>query len=182
MSGVEGQTISGRARAIRVLCLDVDGVLTDGRLLLGDNGVEYKAFFSRDGHGIKMLMSAGLEVAVITGRQSKVVAQRMSALGVRRVYQGHERKLPVFEAMLGELGLTPAQAGYVGDDVLDLPVMRKAGLAVAVADADASVLDAAHWVTPSGGGRGAVREVCELLLKCQGCYESAIQRWLGDPV
>ncbi len=169
-----------RARRIRLLCLDGDGVLTDGRLLLGDHSVEYKAFFSRDGHGIKMLMSGGVEVAVITGRRSEVVARRMASLGVQRVYQGQERKLPVFQDMLRELGLDAEQAGYVGDDVLDLAVMRRAGLAVAVADADATVLDAAHWVTPSPGGRGAVREVCELLLKSQGRYESAIECWLGE--
>lgn len=168
-----------RARRLRVLCLDVDGVLTDGRLLLGDNGVEYKAFFSRDGHGIKMLMSGDVMVAVITGRRSQLVADRMAALGVEHVYQGHERKLPVFQRLLEDLGLAASQAGYVGDDVLDLAVMRACGLAVAVADADASVRDAAHWVTPSPGGRGAVREVCELILKAQDRYQAAIDRWLG---
>ena len=168
-----------RARHIRLLCLDVDGVLTDGRLLLGDNGVEYKAFFSRDGHGIKMLMSGNVEVAVITGRRSQVVADRMTALGVERVHQGHERKLPVFEALLEELRLNASEAAYVGDDVLDLAVMQRAGLAVAVADADASVCRVAHWVTPRPGGRGAVRDVCELILNAQGRYEAAIQRWLS---
>lgn len=179
-AGDAASTLERRAQAIRLLCLDVDGVLTDGRLLLGDNGVEYKAFFSRDGHGMKMLMSAGVEVAVITGRRSEVVARRMQALGVTRVYQGHERKLPVFRSLIEELGLAPAEAAYVGDDVLDLPVMREVGLAVAVADADRSVLGMAHWVTPSTGGRGAVRETCELLLRAQDRYQLALERWLGD--
>jgi 3-deoxy-D-manno-octulosonate 8-phosphate phosphatase (KDO 8-P phosphatase) len=179
LPGVD-QAVAERARAVRLLCLDVDGVLTDGRLLLGDNGVEYKAFFSRDGHGIKMAMSAEVDVAVITGRRSEVVAQRMQTLGVQRVFQGHERKLPVFRSLLEELGLQPHQAAYVGDDVLDLPVMREVGLAVAVADADVEVRRRAHWITPSPGGRGAVRETCELLLHAQGRYREALQRWLGD--
>ena len=172
--------IAQRARQVELLCLDVDGVLTDGRLLLGDNGVEYKAFFSRDGHGLKMLMSAGITVAVITGRQSQVVSQRMAALGITHVFQGHERKLPVYESLIEDLGLAAQQSAYVGDDVLDLPVMQRVGLAVAVADADASVRETAHWVTASPGGRGAVRETCELLLRTQGRYESAIRRWLED--
>ena len=170
-----------RARRIELLALDVDGVLTDGRLFLGDNGVEYKAFFSRDGHGIKLLMAAGVEVAVITGRRSKVVADRMSGLGVARVHQGQERKRPVFDAILAELGLAPEQAAYVGDDLVDLPVLRACGLAVAVADADPRVQAAAHWCTSSPGGRGAVREVCELILHARGALDGALAPWLEDP-
>lgn len=168
-----------RARRVTVLCLDVDGVLTDGRLLLGDNGVEYKAFFSRDGHGIKMLMSGDVTVAVITGRRSQVVADRMAALGVEHVYQGHERKLPVFKELLEELAVDASRAAFVGDDVLDLAAMQHAGFAVAVADADESVRRVAHWVTPHDGGRGAVRDVCELILRAQDRYQAAIDRWLG---
>jgi 3-deoxy-D-manno-octulosonate 8-phosphate phosphatase (KDO 8-P phosphatase) len=170
-----------RAERIELLALDVDGVLTDGRLFLGDNGVEYKAFFSRDGHGIKLLMGAGVEVAVITGRSSKVVANRMSALGVKRVHQGKDRKRPVFDAMLRELGLDATRAAYVGDDLVDLPVMRACGLAVAVADADPRVRAAAHWSTTSPGGRGAVREVCELILAARGALDSALEPWLENP-
>ena len=169
-----------RAKRIRLLCLDVDGVLTDGNLLIGDNGVEYKAFYSRDGHGIKMLMSGDIDVAVITGRRSQAVTDRMASLGVKHLFQGHERKLPVFQSLLRELRLEAEQAAYVGDDILDLSVMRSAGLAVAVADADASVRSAAHWVTSTRGGRGAVREVCELILNAQGRYQAAVDRWLVD--
>lgn len=169
-----------RAARIELLALDVDGVLTDGRLFLGDNGVEYKAFFSRDGHGIKLLLAAGVEVAVITGRRSKVVAQRMSSLGVARVHQGHDDKRPVFDGIVRELGLDATRAAYVGDDLVDLPVMRACGLAVAVADADTRVCAAAHWCTPSRGGRGAVREVCELILAARGALDAALAPWLGD--
>lgn len=169
--------IMERAARIELLALDVDGVLTDGRLFLGDNGVEYKAFFSRDGHGIKLLMAAGVEVAVITGRTSKVVADRMSALGVGRVHQGQDRKRPVFEAVLREIGLDAAHAAYVGDDLVDLPVMRACGLAVAVADADPRVRACAHWCTASPGGRGAVREVCELILAARGALDAALAPW-----
>jgi len=170
-----------RAARIGLLVLDVDGVLTDGRLYLGDNGVEYKAFHSRDGHGIKLLMGAGVEVAVITGRRSQVVAERMQALGVRRVHQGQEHKRPVFEALLADTGLDRGRAAYVGDDLVDLPVMRACGLAVAVADADPRVRAAAHWVTASGGGRGAVREVCELVLEARGELDAALAPWLDEP-
>lgn len=169
-----------RAAGIALLVLDVDGVLTDGRLYLGDNGVEYKAFYSRDGHGVKLLLAAGVKVAVITGRRSQVVAQRMEALGVRHVHQGDDRKRPIFERVLRELDLDASRAAYVGDDLVDLPVMRACGLAVAVADADPRVLAQAHWRTNSPGGRGAVREVCELLLAARGALDAALAPWLED--
>ncbi len=167
-----------RAARIELLALDVDGVLTDGSLYLGDNGVEYKAFFSRDGHGMKLLMAAGVEVAVITGRRSQVVADRMSALGVRHVHQGDDRKRPVFDALLASLGMDARCAAYVGDDLVDLPVMQACGLAVAVADADPRVIARAHWRTTHPGGRGAVREVCELLLHARGALDAALEPWL----
>ena len=168
-----------RAATIELLVLDVDGVLTDGSLYLGDNGVEYKAFFSRDGHGIKLLMGAGVEVAVITGRSSKVVADRMRSLGVTRVHQGSDSKRSVFDGLVEDLALDPRRAAYVGDDLVDLPVMRVCGLAVAVADADPRVRHAAHWCTPSPGGRGAVREVCELILEARGALDAALAPWTG---
>ncbi len=167
-----------RAARIELLALDVDGVLTDGRLYLGDNGVEYKAFHTRDGHGIKLLMAAGVEVAVITGRRSQVVADRMAALGVTRVHQGQDRKKPVFDALLGDLGIDAGRAAYMGDDLVDLPVLRACGLAVAVADADPRVVERAHFRTASAGGRGAVREVCELILRARGALDAALAPWL----
>lgn len=167
------------AANIRLLVLDVDGVLTDGSLYLGDNGVEYKAFYSRDGHGIKLLMASGVQVAVITGRRSQVVADRMAALGVTHVHQGDDRKGPVFDALLKALALEPEQAAYVGDDLVDLPVMARCGLAIAVADADPRVIRAARLTTRCAGGRGAVREVCELILDAQGNLQAALAPWLG---
>lgn len=167
-----------RASGVRLVAFDVDGVLTDGRLLLGDNGVEYKAFNTRDGLGIKLLLQAGVEVAIITGRRSDVVAQRMESLGVRHVYQGCSDKLPYFEQLLGALGLAADQAAYVGDDIPDLQVMLAAGLAVAVSDAHTLVRRHAHWVSPSAGGHGAAREVCEFVLDSQGLLQDMYRRYV----
>ena len=175
------QAVRLSAAKVRVLVLDVDGVLTDGSLYLGDNAVEYKAFYSRDGHGIKLLMASGVQVAVITGRRSQVVTDRMAALGVTHVYQGEDRKGPIFNALLETLTLEAEQAAYVGDDLVDLPVMTRCGLSVAVADADPRVLRAASFTTRCAGGRGAVREVCELILAAQGNLDSALAPWLGTP-
>lgn len=171
-----------RAARIRLVVFDVDGVLTDGRLLIGDNGVEYKAFHSRDGHGMKMLAQTGVELAIITGRRSQLVAERMASLGISHVHQGHESKLPVFERLLADLGLEAAQAAYVGDDVVDLPIMSRVGLAVAVANAHPLVLDNAHWRTHSDGGRGAAREVCDLVMHAQGTLEGVHRGYLGGRV
>ncbi len=178
MSGGVPAQVLERAARVRLLALDVDGVLTDGMLHLGDNGVEYKSFYSRDGHGLKLLMRSGVEVAVITGRRSKLVSERMASLGVTKVYQGRERKLPVFLDLLDQLALEPTQTAYVGDDVVDLPVLRHTGLAIAVADADPRVVSRAHWCTRLPGGRGAVREVCDLILQAQGRFDEALSQWL----
>jgi 3-deoxy-D-manno-octulosonate 8-phosphate phosphatase (KDO 8-P phosphatase) len=167
-----------RAREVRLAILDVDGVLTDGALFLGDDGQQYKAFNSKDGHGMRMLLDSGVRIAILTGRVSKVVEHRMHDLGVDLVLQGHREKLPAFESLLAQTGLEAAQVCYVGDDVVDVPVLRRAGLAVAVQDAHAIAKDHAHWVTPSGGGRGAVREVCELILRAQGNLERALAPYL----
>lgn len=157
-----------RARAIELVIFDVDGVLTDGTLFLGDDGQEYKAFNSRDGHGMVMLRESGVTLAVITGRQSEVVRIRMEGLGVEHVYQGRRDKLPAYLALKDQLGIDDGRIAYVGDDVVDLPVMRRVGLAVAVADAHPLVRAQAHWVTSANGGRGAARDVCEFLLDAQG--------------
>lgn len=170
--------IFDKAAQIRLLIFDVDGVLTDGSLFLGDDGQEYKAFHSRDGHGIKMLLSHGVEVAIITGRSSQVVEHRMKNLGVSRVYQGQLDKTKAFQALLAEMELKPEQVAYVGDDVVDLPVMRKVGLAIAVQDAHPLVKQHAHWQTPHGGGRGAARDVCEMLLEAQGKLAAEMEKYL----
>jgi len=153
-----------RAAAIRLCVFDLDGVFTDGSLTFDAGGSEIKTFFVRDGYGIKALRAAGVQVAVISGRSSEVVSCRMQELGVTRVFQGDDDKLPIFRALVDELGLTREQVAYVGDDVLDIPVLRASGLPIAVADAHSAVLAESHWTTPSPGGRGAVRDVCDLLL------------------
>jgi 3-deoxy-D-manno-octulosonate 8-phosphate phosphatase (KDO 8-P phosphatase) len=168
-----------RAQAIELVIFDVDGVLTDGSLYLGDDGQEYKAFNSRDGHGMTMLREAGIALAVITGRRSEVVRIRMESLGVEHVYQGRRDKWPAYEALRQACGLGDAQIAYVGDDVVDLPVMRQVGLAVAVADAHPLVRAHCHWQTKTAGGRGAAREVCEGLLAAQGKLDGLLARYLG---
>lgn len=170
--------IMDRAARIRLVVFDVDGVLTDGALFLGDDGQEYKAFHSRDGHGMKMLQETGVAIGIITGRTSQVVSHRMASLGIEHVYQGQRDKLPAFEGLITELGLTAEAVAYVGDDVVDLPAMRRAGLAIAVADAHPLVARHAHWRTPNGGGRGAARDVCELILEAQGVLDGLMQRYL----
>ncbi|NNG13673.1 MAG: 3-deoxy-manno-octulosonate-8-phosphatase KdsC [Gammaproteobacteria bacterium] len=167
-----------RAKTIKLVIFDVDGVLTDGSLFLGDDGLEYKAFNSRDGHGMKMLQASGVTVAIITGRSSKVVEYRMESLGIEHVYQGqHDKRLAFFE-LLGKMQLTPQQVAYVGDDVVDLPVMSKVGLAIAVQDAHPMVLKHAHWQTPSSGGRGAGRDVCEMLMEAHGVLQETLDSYL----
>ena len=172
------QDILEKARQIRVVIFDVDGVLTDGSLLLGDDGQEYKAFYSRDGHGMKMLRASGVEIAIITGRSSEVVKHRVADLGIEHVYQGQLDKIVAFEHLVGELGADADAIAYVGDDVVDLPVMRKVGFAIAVQDAHPLVKQHAHWQTPSNGGRGAARDVCELIMEAQGTLQAQLQRYL----
>ena len=169
-----------KAAKIKLLVFDVDGVLTDGSLIVGDDGEEYKAFYSKDGLGMKMLQQTGVEIAVITARTSNVVTHRMQNLGIKHIYQGQLEKLPAFEKILNELNLTEEQAAYVGDDVIDLPVMLRAGLAVTVADAHPLVKQHAHWQTPQCGGRGAARDVCELIMQAQGTLETQFQKYLGS--
>ena len=157
-----------RAGKILMLVLDVDGVLTDGKLYFDNAGNEMKAFNSRDGLGMKALQRCGIEVAVITGRKSAIVSQRMAQLDIRHVYQGCEDKLEAFTQLLETTGLNAEQVCYVGDDWVDLPVLLRAGLAISVADADEHVKEHVHWVTQRNGGEGAVREICNLILSAQG--------------
>ena len=171
------QEVIQKAKAIRLLIFDVDGVLTDGSLFLGDDGQEYKAFNSRDGHGMKMLQASGIDIAIITGRESKVVTVRMQSLGIRHVHQGAHDKLAVYDELRAHIGLEHDQIAYVGDDVVDLPVMRKTGLAIAVQDAHPLLLKHAHWQTPSVGGRGAGRDVCEMLMQAQGTLDGMLAQY-----
>lgn len=157
-----------KAKSTELVIFDVDGVLTDGSLFLGDDGQEYKAFHSRDGHGMVMLMQSGVKIAIITGRSSDVVRIRMESLGIEHVFQGHRDKLPPYLDLKVQLGIDDEHIAYVGDDVVDLPIMRRVGLAIAVQDAHPLVKQHAHWQTPHGGGRGAARDVCELIMEAQG--------------
>jgi len=172
------QDVLEKASRIRLVIFDVDGVLTDGNLYLGNNGEELKAFNIKDGLGIKLLMQSGIEIGIITGRSSELVAQRMESLGVKYVYQGQHEKLPAYQELLTKLELDPEQVAYVGDDLIDLPLMRRSGFAVAVQDAHSLVKQNAHWQTSLAGGKGAAREVCELLMKAQGTLDKAYQAFL----
>jgi 3-deoxy-D-manno-octulosonate 8-phosphate phosphatase (KDO 8-P phosphatase) len=170
--------VSARARDIRLLLCDVDGVLTDGCLWIDENGVESKRFHTRDGHGIKMLQQAGVEVCILSGRSSGAVTRRASELGMRHVYQGCGDKLPVCVNLLNQLGVAPEHVAYIGDDVVDLPVLLHVGLALTVRDAHPLVKQHAHFVTPSDGGKGAAREACELLLYARGSYAAQMRQFL----
>ena len=170
--------VNERAARIRLVIFDVDGVLTDGSLFIDADGRELKAFHSRDGHGMKMLMDSGVEIGIITGRTAAVVDHRMVSLGIRHVYQGQREKLPAFNELIGKLGLSADQVAYVGDDVVDLPILCRVGLAITVPEAHTLVQEHVHYVTSLAGGRGAAREVCELIMAAQGTLADRLQRYI----
>jgi 3-deoxy-D-manno-octulosonate 8-phosphate phosphatase (KDO 8-P phosphatase) len=174
------ENIWTRAQSIRLLLLDVDGVLTDGSLYFGPKGEALKVFNALDGHGIKMVRRAGIEVALISGRRSDAAYHRAKELGLTRFYEGLRDKVATMQELCSQLQITPQATAMVGDDLVDLPVMRRVGLAVAVADAVPEVIAAAHWVTSLPGGRGAVRQVCDLLLKAQGKWEEIVRAWAEE--
>jgi len=163
-----------RARDVKLMIFDVDGVMTDGTLYYSERGEELKAFNSRDGHGVKMLRQQGVEVALISARNSPAVALRAANLGIAHVHQGVEDKRGAYNGLLAQLGLNTQQSGYMGDDLLDLPLMTRCGFAATVPDAPQALLQRAHYVARAPGGRGAVREVCEFILHAQGALERAI--------
>lgn len=167
-----------RARQIRLIIFDVDGVLTDGSLILGDDGMEYKAFNSQDGLGMKMLKASGVDMAIITGRTSNVVAKRAESTGIGHFYQGVENKLEAFLNLLHDANLEPSQCAFMGDDVVDLPPMRRSGFAITVPDAPPLVKEHAHYVTRKDGGRGAVREIAEFIMQAQGTLETQMAPYL----
>lgn len=171
-------TLTEKAKKLKLLILDVDGVLTDGKLFFDNEGNEYKSFHARDGHGIKLLRQTGVEVAVISGRKSNSVALRMKNLGIEHVYQGHEHKKAAFYEIIKKLGITPEQAAHVGDDLLDLPIMIRVGMAIAVADANFAVKQHADWCTTLPGGQGAVREVCDFIMQAQGRFDEVLNSYL----
>ena len=167
-----------RAKLIRLVALDVDGVMTDGGLYLSDSGDEFKRFNSLDGHGIKMLRASGVEVAIITGRTSRCVEARAKNLGITHVYQGVERKLEAMVDLLGKLNLSRDTAAYMGDDVVDLCVMRHVGLAISVPESPDLVREYSNYVTKCSGGHGAVREACELIMSAQGTLDAQLAPYL----
>lgn len=174
--------IQEMAKNIRLVIFDVDGVLTDGSLFFDNNGEEYKAFNSKDGHGIRMLLESDIQVAIITGRQSEIVKHRANNLQIdpEYVYQGYRDKRPAFKELLKKTNLSVEQIAYVGDDVIDLPIMSQVGVAIAVNDAHAFVQKHANWVTQLPGGRGAVREVSEMILESQGKLDSLLHSYLAN--
>lgn len=163
-----------RAKALKLMIFDVDGVMTDGTLYYSERGEELKAFNIHDGHGIKMLKQYGVEVALITARRSRAVALRAANLGIAHLYQGVEDKRGAYAALLEQLGLAAGQSGYMGDDLLDLPLITRCGFAATVAAAPEAVRKRVHYIARAGGGHGAVREVCEFILRAQGMLERAI--------
>ncbi len=170
--------IQATAANIKLLILDVDGVLTDGSFLLGPNGEEYKAFNTQDGQGLRSILDHGIEVGIITGRSSAVVTHRAKDLGITHVYQGCRDKVAAFQDMTNKLNITAKQCAYVGDDWPDIAVMNKVALPIAVANARKETKAAASFITPSKGGHGAVRDACELLLTSQNLFERALKKYV----
>lgn len=168
-----------RAQRIKLLILDVDGVLTDGRIFITADGDELKSFNTLDGHGLKMLQSTGVQLAIITGRASKGVALRARNLGIDFYFEGIHDKRATLAELLEKTGLEPADCAYIGDDVVDLPVMTRVGLAVAVPEAPSLVQQHAHYVTGASAGQGAVRELCERLLQAQGKFDALMAQYLA---
>ena len=162
---------------IRLLALDVDGVLTDGRLYFLPDGGEIKVFNSLDGHGLKMLQRSGVTVALITGRSSTAVARRAAELGISHLHQGSEQKLPIFDGLLEQLGLDYSQAAFMGDDLPDLPLIRRAAVGMTIANAHPLVRQSADWQSTLAGGQGAVREACDLIMQTQGTLCRLLQAY-----
>ncbi len=173
------QDALARARRVKVMIFDVDGVLTDGTLWYGPRGETLKAFHSLDGHGVRMLGASGVKVAILSGRRSRAVSVRAAELGIEQVLQGAGDKRAAFESLLARLGIGPEAAGYMGDDVVDLPVLERCGFACSPPGAPPAVSGRVHYVAQAPAGRGAVREVCELVMRAQGTLETALRAALA---
>ena len=165
---------------IKALIMDVDGVLTDGRIVIDSNGVESKQFDVRDGHGLKMLARSGVTLALLTGRRSPVVSHRAAELGIDIVFQRCHDKLKAFSQICRRLDLDDHEIAYIGDDVVDIPVLRKVGFAATVADAEPELIPLVDWQSSRSGGRGAVRELCQLIMQAQGTWDKAMARYIGE--
>ncbi len=172
------QDLIERIKRIRLLVLDVDGVMTDGRLIIGDDGQEYKNFHARDGLGMSMLRKSGVDIAIITARTSNVVKKRATELGIEHLYQGRREKLPAYRELCEAMSLSTTETAFMGDDLIDLSIMSRAGLAFSVSDGHPHVHKYAHWISSKRGGRGAVREACELIMQCQGTLAQALDDFL----
>jgi 3-deoxy-D-manno-octulosonate 8-phosphate phosphatase (KDO 8-P phosphatase) len=177
MQAPNEETIA-RARRVRLMVFDVDGVLTDGSLHFGADGELIKTFNVLDGHGIKLLQQSGVLTAIISARQSALVARRAADLGISHVQQGVHDKLAGYRTLLQECGVSAEDSGFIGDDVIDLPVLTRVGFAASVPNGHPEVRSRVHYVTAAGGGRGAVRELCDFILHAQGNYEAALAPYL----
>lgn len=172
--------IEEKAKKIKLLILDVDGVLTSNLLYYSDDGQEQKAFYTRDGHGMVLLQKSNVDIGIITGRKSQLVTNRMRDLKVKHVYQGIPDKLPTFLKLVDELGLSLDEIAYIGDDILDLPILLRVGLSITPADGDREVKSRVDYISPFDGGRGCVREACEIIMRSQGSWQQHMDFFLRD--
>jgi 3-deoxy-D-manno-octulosonate 8-phosphate phosphatase (KDO 8-P phosphatase) len=168
---------AGKLEMVKILLLDVDGVMTDGRIIYTDSGSEIKAFCVKDGFGIRLLMNAGIKTGVVTGRSSEALHHRCKNLHIEYIFDGVLNKAEILDRIIVMTGIQASEIAYMGDDLPDIPIMRGAGIPIAVADAHESVIETACIVTSEKGGNGAVREVCEAILKAQGHWESVVKRF-----
>lgn len=170
---------TARAASVQLMIFDVDGILTDGSLHFSPDGEVMKTFNVLDGHGIKLLQQAGVATAIISARQSPIVLKRATDLGVQHVFQGAHDKRAIFESLLNKTGMQAEECGFVGDDVIDLPILTRVGFAASVPNGHAEVRARVHYVTNATGGRGAARELCDFILRAQGKYEAALAPYLA---
>lgn len=174
------EDLINKAAKIKLLLLDVDGVLTNNHLYYSDDGLEMKSFYTRDGHGMVMLQKSGVDIGIITGRKSPLVTNRMRDLKVKHVYQGVPDKLPTFLQLMSELQIDLSEVAYIGDDILDLPILSRVGLSATPADGDPEVKQRVDYISPFNGGRGCVREMCELIMKAQGSWQTHLDFYLRE--
>ena len=174
------QEIQNKAQKIRCLICDFDGVMTDGRILIDNQGNEFKAFNLQDGFGIKLLQAADIEVAIITGSRQTVIDHRIKQLNIKYLYRDTINKQKAYSDLKSTLGLQDEEIAYIGDDLPDLAIMQKVGLSIAVANAVKQIKENANWQTKRKGGQGAIREACDFILEAQGCLNEALQRFLSD--
>jgi 3-deoxy-D-manno-octulosonate 8-phosphate phosphatase (KDO 8-P phosphatase) len=170
--------VIAQAKNIRLLLLDVDGIFTDGVLYLGEQEYNTKGFHIQDGLGIKLLIRTGLQIGIISGKKADYLPGRFQSIGIKHIYLGYEEKLPVYEQLKKKLNIADHEIAYMGDDLLDLPILTRVGLAVTVPDGNDAVKKYVHYITQRMGGRGAVREVCDLIMHAQGHYDSVLKSFL----